>query len=785
MKQLIILVLSVLTALSPAVAATSDNSLWTLHLAYHDAECIVGTDATLYAVFNGNLLMYDTQEPSTTTFDKLTGLSSKGISDIGWSDDEKCLVILYDDNNIDFLDKDGNIFNLPQLKNFSDATITSNKLNVCGHWATISTTDGVVLIDVGKKEVRGYYQIGEARDAVVIGEKIFACLTARSVVQGTLTDNLYDPTQWKTALTLDVNEIAGYGNGAYLVSPYNTGNPTEQSGILFMLPGESGEPSITRVSSTWSDHVSVANGKPLFTGCGLVFSVSNEDYLTEDVKLNLGESLKGATYTTDGTYWILTVSDSLFSYKPDPSTDMLKKTDVTIGGFGPRRDYAFDMHYQGSRLLVAGGYQDYSAGKHFPPTAMAYENGKWTFFQEEGFQLNSNATYSHVYSIAQDPADASHHFVASRTGLLEYRDFLFQEHFNASNSPLENAYGASKDPNYCIVDGLSYDNQGNLFMTNYEADNSLLCLTADGKWAEFAFPSFTGISTPQKTLIDNDGRLWATSRRETSACNAGLFCLQYNGTPLDTSDDQYQFRSSAANEDGTTCEFGDTYDICLDNNGQIWFGTANGVFAVQDPATFLTTSFTVYQPKVPRNDGTNYADYLLTGTPVSAIAVDGGNRKWLGTFGSGIYLVSSDGTEVIDQFTTQNSPILSDNIWTLAVSPDDGTLMIGTDIGICSYRTGITPANAALQKGSIKISPNPVRPEYQGKVNITGLTENAEVKIVSTGSQLVARITATGGTAQWDISSQTTGQRVAPGIYYLLVTTSEGKYSIAAKIAVI
>jgi len=785
MKQLILSFLTFLAALSPAGAATSDNSLWTLHLAYHDAERVAATGTMLYVVFNGNLLLYDTQEQSTTTFDKLSGLSSKGINDIGWSDDAKCLVILYDDKNIDFLDKDGGITNLPQLKNFSDATITPNKLNVCGRWATIGTTEGVVLIDVMKKEVRGYYQIGAVRDATVIGDEIFACLAASGVVHGKLTDNLYDPAQWQTAVNLDINEIAAYGDGAYLISPYNTGNPTDLSGVLFMLPDNDGEASLSRVSSTWSDHAIISNGVPLFTGSGEVFSINDESSLAEDVSIYLGVFLNGAAHTTDGTYWVITEADSLFSYKSEAGTGTLKKTNATIGGFGPRRDYAFDMHYEGSRLLVAGGYQDYSAGKHFPPTAMAYENGKWTFFQEEGFQLNSNATYSHVYSIAQDPNDASHHFVASRTGLLEFRDFSFQKHYNASNSPLANAFGAPKNPNYCIVDGLSYDNQGNLFMTNYEAYNSLLCLTANGEWAEFSYPSFTSISTPQKTLIDNDGRLWATSRRETSACDAGLFCLQYNGTPLDTSDDQYQFRSSAANEDGTTCEFGDTYDICLDNNGQIWFGTANGVFAVQDPADFLTTSFTVYQPKVPRNDGTNYADYLLTGTPVSAIAVDGGNRKWLGTFGSGIYLVSPDGTEVIEQFTTQNSPILSDNIWSLAVSPDDGTLMIGTDIGICSYRTGITPTSSTLQKSNIKISPNPVRPEYQGNVNITGLTDNAEVKIVTTGSQLVARITATGGTAQWNVCSQTTGRRVAPGIYYLLVTTSDGKTSVAAKIAVI
>lgn len=786
MKHLLLSLLAALAAILPASAAdTSDTSLWQLHLAYHDAEHIEAGGTCLYAVFNGNLLVYDTQDQSVTTYDKLTGLSSKGIYNIGWSDEGKCLVILYEDNNIDLLSPDGSIFNLPQLKNYSDATIAPTKLNVSGRWATISTGNGVVLVDVEKQEIRGYYQIGNTRDAAVIGNKLYACLTDKTVIQGSLTDNLYDPTQWQTALSLDINEIASCNNGAYLVSPYHTGNPAEQSGIVFMLPQDDGQPVLTRVSSTWCDHVMVSNGRPVFTGSGTVFTVKEENSLEEDLHTAFGVSILDACYTTDGTWWALTVADSLINYKPDTTTGTPQNTGVSIAGFGPRTDYAFKMYYHGDRLLIASGHMDYTLGQSYDPVITVYENGEWSSFQESGYTLNNSARLANFFDVAQDPADPAHHFVASRSGLLEFRNYQFVQHYNASNSPLHNAAGAPNNPSYCIADALSFDTQGNLFLTNYEATNSILCLTADGQWAELYNSAFTGISTPEKSLIDNDGRLWVTSRRETSACDAGLYCLQYNGTPLDTSDDQSQFRSSAANEDGTTCDFGDTYAITLDNNGQIWFGTANGVFAIEDPASFLTTSFTVYQPKVPRNDGTNYADYLLTGTPVSAIAVDGGNRKWLGTFGSGIYLVSPDGTEVIQQFTTQNSPILSDNIWSLAVSPTDGTLMIGTDIGLCSYRTGITPAASSLQKANIKVSPNPVRPEYQGNVNITGLTDNAEVKIVTTGLQLVARITATGGTAQWDVCSQATGRRVAPGIYYLLITTSDGNTSVAAKIAVI
>ena len=81
--------------------------------------------------------------------------------------------------------------------------------------------------------------------------------------------------------------------------------------------------------------------------------------------------------------------------------------------------------------------------------------------------------------------------------------------------------------------------------------------------------------------------------------------------------------------------------------------------------------------------------------------------------------------------------------------------------------------------------PNPVRPDYSGSVTIAGLTAEAEVKIVSAASQLVARGTATGGSFLWDVKSQTTGKRVAPGVYFILVANADGSESVASKVVVI
>ncbi len=188
--------------------------------------------------------------------------------------------------------------------------------------------------------------------------------------------------------------------------------------------------------------------------------------------------------------------------------------------------------------------------------------------------------------------------------------------------------------------------------------------------------------------------------------------------------------------------------------------------------------------KVPRNDGTNYADYLLEGVAVNDICVDGANRKWMATLSNGVYLVSADGTEIIHHFLSSNSPLLSDVVNSVAVDPTTGEVFFGTDAGLCSFQGDATQPSEALSKNEVKVYPNPVRPEYSGNITVTGLTENADVKITTTGGQVVAAGTSHGGMFIWD-GRNMAGARVPTGVYYIMCATQDGSKGIAAKVVVI
>lgn len=246
-----------------------------------------------------------------------------------------------------------------------------------------------------------------------------------------------------------------------------------------------------------------------------------------------------------------------------------------------------------------------------------------------------------------------------------------------------------------------------------------------------------------------------------------------------------KYRYSAFNQDGKTCDFSEgVFDILRDRDGSIWMGTAAGLYVVEDPSEWFGNNFNVTQIKVPRNDGTNYADYLLDGVAVSALALDGAGRKWIGTASNGLYLVSQDGTEILHHFEAATSPLLSDCIYDLAINPATGEVMIATDAGLCAYQGDATEPSASLDADRVKVYPNPVRPEYHGRIVVSGLTDGADVKVTTASGVVVAGGVSNGGTFVWD-GCNTNGRRVATGVYYIMVSTADGKKGIATKVVVI
>ncbi len=783
-----------------AARAEAQNSLWTYHLSYHNATRTIGVGKMVYALYNGHLLAYDSEANSSLTLDRLShDLSENDIAYMGWSASQKCLVLLYDNNNIDLVYPDDgtgesgefSVTNLPDVKNYDESQVDCTNLNVFNDWACVSTSAGIILLDLKNVTVKGYYQIGSGvTDGIVLGKRLYVGLND-SLMSGALADDLYVPSQWRTERqTLPVKSFIGCGQNAFMVNPTKSGLSGYSTGVNKLSQNEDGTAKVDFVS-TFAASGGSANGKYLQFYCLGALCTFSSDSPDQQRWLSTSIGPNDVTRTSENTLFAAQGYSGMQVILLPASGQVEAATD-SIGNFGPRHTQSYSLLLNNGRLFMAGGEMDMT---YVTSSFACYDGTNWNDMDEDNaINLPSREGrgpkyFTNVCHMAVDPRDDQHVIACSfAEGMYEYQDGKFKMLYNSDNSALDypsNLVSPRHRNCYVLIGGCAYDSDNNLWMTCNRMDTLFTIVRNNGEWLKLRMNSVSAPLYAEKILFDSKGRVWGNVRYSTNDSQSGLYAFDYNNTLTDDSDDRSSFHASANNEDGTECSFSETLALKEDRTGQIWFGCSSGVYAVTDAEDFFNAECTVYQPKVPRNDGTNYADYLLTGTPVSAIEVDGGNRKWLGTLGAGMYLVNADGSEVLGHWTKSDSPLISDNIYDLALDSITGRLYIATDNGLCCYETGITAPQPSLNKSDIVAYPNPVRPGYTGKVTIKGLTEGAEVKVLSTGSQLVAVGNAIGGSWQWDLMQQSSGQRVAPGVYFIMVATADGKKSVATKVVVI
>lgn len=783
---LLILLTCLLNLCSPLHAGAADTD-WTYYLSYHDATQVTRAGKVVYALMGDNLVSLDTEDSSVREIDRFAGLSDKGIAFIGYSATAKALVIYYKNNNVDLLFDNGRIVNLPQIKNYTNLALTANSLTVCGDIAIVATQLGVILLDVKREEVKAFYNYERTVFAgAIMGGDLYLALSDK-VVRGHLSDNLYYLSNFQSLFGMRVTQILPAANGVYMVVPFIATWTDKWAGVCY-LEATSGteKPTITRLT----DHV-VKRGRTdgsrhAFVSASKVLVADAENPM-ELKEYDLADGGNDVVPFGSTSLWVAQGSLGAQAFVPSSDETALTATGETISQSGPRRDLCYSLRYApDNTLYVCGGRPDYTDAIKNAGSLFRFDGKNWDDMEEDTVLKQTGNLYTNLSSVAFSPKNPAHIFAtAYGTGLYEFENGKFVKHYTPNNSPIKSALASTSGSflRYVRTGGCAFDEDENLWILQNYTDSALLVLKPDGQWKSLYSPSLSSGVANSIVKADSKGRIWSSVKFETGR-SSGLNCFDYGGTIDDESDDYEVFRSAATNEDDTSVSLAEVKDFCFDKEGQLWIGCANGVFVVEDPDEWFDSSFKILQPKVPRNDGTNYADYLLTGVTVHAIAVDGGNRKWLGTIGGGLYLVSADGSEILEHFTTADSPLLSDNIFSLAINEETGELMIGTDAGLCSYRTGVSRAMPTLSKNQIKVYPNPVRPEFNGMVTISGLTDGADVKIVSAGSQLVASGTAVGGSFRWDVRDAS-GRRVGSGVYYVMITTADGSTAVAAKFVVI
>lgn len=730
---------------------------WKSYLAYYNTTLVAEANNNVFAVADGSLYSYNKEDQSVQTYSKLNGLSDVSITQLGYNADVNTLLIVYDNGNIDLWGEDG-IYNLPFLKN---STVVQDKtvdaITFDGEYAYLASQFGIMVINMQKKEVADTYRIGNVSSCCVLNNYLYAA-TEQGIRRGSLNDNLLDAANWTDYSAEVVQDIVAFQNTlCYVISG---------DGVYYQAEGSSRK----WINDAGIKGMKVESGKLLAYTNGKVYIASSLN--TPDQITGLS-TIQDVSTLKDNAYWIANAAGGILGIQKSGSayTRILEKTTID----GPKRNMPYFMDFVEGQLLVTGGGR-WMDRENNPATFMRYKDGVWANLDDSSLASKAGIDFCRDFlCVAVDPVDTSHYFIASYgEGLFEFRGMEFQTMYNNDNSPLQYVVPDDGKPqpyprHYVRVSGLDFDAAGNLWTVSAGVNEVIQVLQSDGNWVTLRDLPISNSPTTGSLLFLSNGLLVANIPR---ASNAGIFVMNNNGT-LDASDDTYNLYSTLVSTQGEALSASEFYCIAEDKKGSLWVGTNIG------PVIGYNTSDGYRFNRIVLFDE---SDYLLNGERVNCIAVDGGNRKWIGTQNSGVFLVSEDGTEVLENFTTENSPLFSDCIQSIAIHPQTGEVFIGTDKGIISYQGDATEGSEDYT--SVHAYPNPVRPDFDDKVIITGLMDQSEVKITDLAGNLIYRSTCIGGQLTWDCRNAQ-GRRVATGVYLVLAATPNAKESVVTKIMVV
>ncbi|VBB46066.1 putative immunoreactive 84 kDa antigen PG93 [uncultured Paludibacter sp.] len=744
---------------------------WRTHFAYNNVNQLAQSENKIFAVSDGALFSIDKRDGNMEFYSKISGLNGTSISKIKYDDTSKKLLIIYTNGNIDFMSENG-VENLPDFYNKQmSADKSVNHILFSANKAFLSCNFGIVTLNMSKQEIQDTYYIGanateiKVLNTTVFNNQIYAT-SATDIYVASLSDPYLISYEHWTKLT----GLPGSGNFQSLVA-FGDYLILMRNGKLYKK-GTDNIWSNLDVSGTYTNIIPSGNYLQAYTATNTYLY---DKQLVKNTVSGLTLSYDGSYDANSGLFWFAVGAQGVVQYNVSVGT-----LSASIKPDGPAVNSPYEMLFTGQKLFVVPGSKWVGpSGKD--GSVMILENNKWSNILNSSIQNALKIKVQDFTSIAVDPDDDKHFFVTSASsGVYEFKDDVFLKYYDKTNSTIEGALGIA-DYLYQWVDNAIFDRNKNLWITNDLVSNSIKVRLSNGNWTQLHYDGVSNKQSLGKILISaqNPNQKWVLSRRHL----AGICIFDDGGTIEDQEDDKMVFYSSFIDTDkGGYITPNFFYCLVQDNNNVIWVGTDQGPLLFNNPAKAFDANFTCSRVKIPRNDGTNLADYLLESERIKAIAIDGANRKWIGTETSGVYLMSENGQQTLKHFTAENSPLLSNSILSIAINPVTGEVFFGTANGLVSYQSDAAEGTGTFE--NVHAYPNPVRENFTGVITITGLVDKTNVKITDLAGNLVCQTVSNGSIATWDGKNKY-GKKVSTGVYLVICISPDGQESTTTKILII
>ena len=717
---------------------------WRTHFSYQDSRIIEVAPERIYVAAQHGLFYLNRADNDLQILSKNDGLSDVGITAMRYNS-EIGLIVAYRSGVVDLI-AGGKVYPFTLIRDQVDGEEIIYDILIQESLIYLSTTAGVRVLSVATDReepwqiLESYVSLGAAGETVVVyqsaihNDSIFL-----ATEEGMIANTLDPPPPPPPPLLVNRQDFNTWQRFNIVTGPETTHHliasgtelfaAVDQQGVYRYLSGQ-WEPTafITQAAFnglTASDDglLAIANGQPYrLSASGDVIPIENE-------AINFAQDI---AETEDGL-WIA-----------DQQRGLLRITDEQaepLAPNGPLSDNVQTLNYVNGSVVALEGDAP----------------GAYTVFSEGRWQNYTNLPVaSRLTDVAYTETTQQYYLASLGEGILQWdgQEGLSVIDQSGTGSTLENNQITALLPD-----------QNRLWVANYNATSSLhLFNLDDDSWQPVAF-NRASARYPRQMVQDFSQQIWMMIGGSDLG-QPGNDLLVFNPESNDR-----LFISDRVNASQLPGQ--QLTDMAVDLDGQLWLTGSEGVAFFPAPEQVFSDA-TVLRPVFDRQ-------FLLLGEFVTAIAVDGSNRKWIGT-NSGLWLFSETAEELVYRSTTENSPLISDVILDITVDNQSGEVFLATDRGLVSFRSTATEGTFTHQ--SVKLFPNPVRQSFDGLIGMQGLVNQATVKITTVSGVLVQELQAEGGTATWDLRAYT-GDRVQSGVYLVFSASADGSETFVGKIAVV
>lgn len=759
------------TILSFTASAQVGTGQWRLHIPERAID-VTNLSGNAYVAYEKGIGVYNKASNELSVWDNVNGLSDNTVSCIQACESDNSVFIGYENGNVDKI-KSNRVTNIPAIKlaQIQGSKKVFNMVEFEDHMY-LATGFSIVKIDPSKNEVRDtYYPTNGQKaimDIVFANDSLYA-ITEDEMFRGSVNNiALADPAQW----TLDTRVIAT--SFPFIDIEY----AHDELYILSQDPG------------FWGDTVYQVTNAGLVVPFVESFNMEINSLTTIDTRLSINFSGGGRIYNSnwtlhenlgfyngsiastnqvayDGTnYWIADKNSGFVKY-----AGAYQNTAIQL--VGPPKAELYALDYQNGTIAVASGARSGGAPSFNRGGVYLFKDEEWSLIDQQSVTAWADTIHDYM-GVSINPNDDTQIGVGTYSSVpVSVIDGTGQASgiYNYGNSPVEQT---SIGNPWSLVSDLQYDDEGNLWVLNGYASEPLKVYTSDGQWQSFNLGASAKSKITERLEIDFNGNKWLSIR------GAGLYGFKDNGTVDNTSDDQWIQLNQG--ETSGALPSSEVTAIAVDFDNEIWIGTDAGFAVLYNSDNAFDAAPGDYNAQRIKLEFEGNVEFVLGATHITDIEVDGGNRKWFGTASSGIILLSEDGLEILEQWTMDNSPLISNNIIDMEINQETGEMFIITDQGLISYRTDATYEDPEYSE--VTVFPNPARPEFDGVITIQGIKYNSDVKITDAGGNLVYQTTSNGGTATWDRKTLT-GELARTGVYLIWTASNENDGRFVGKVLVV